>query len=89
MESSAGADDRGDDTFGVAIRDRTGVPRRRTFRLTAIVPRIHIRYDRTTPEGAHQQRQLETFWRSLTSGVEEATSQGEGDQDFEGGPEES
>ena len=87
-EFAEGADDRGDDRFGVAIRDGTGVPRRRTFRLTAIVPRIHMRYDLTTPEGAHQQRQLGTLWRSLTSGVEEAASQG-GGQDVERGLEES
>ena len=89
VESAAGADGRGDDRFGVAIRDGTGVSRRRTFRLTAIVPRIHMRYDRTTPDGAHQQRQLEILWRSLTSGVEEAASQGEGGQDVERGLEES
>ena len=89
VESVAGADGRGDDRFGIAIRDGTLVPRRRTFRLTAIVPTIHMRYDRTTPEGAHQQRQLETSWPSLTSGVEEASSQGEGGQDVERGLEES
>ena len=55
IESAAGADDRRDDGFGVAIRGGTGVSRRRTLRLTAIVPRIHMRYDRTTSEGAHQQ----------------------------------
>ena len=89
VESAAGTDGRGDDRFGVAIRDGTGAPRRRTFRLTAIVLRIHMRYDRTTPDGAHQQRQLEPSWRSLTSGVEEAASQGEGSQDVERGLEES
>ena len=89
VESAAGADGRGDDRFGVAIRDGSGVSRRRTFRLTAIVPRIHMRYDRTTPDGAHQQRQLEILQRSLTSGVEEAASQGEGGQDVERGLEES
>ena len=87
--AAAGAGDRGDDGFGAAIRGGTGMQRRRTFRLTAIVPRIHLRYDRTTPEGAHQRRHLETLRRSLTSGVEEAASQGEGEQDVEGGLEES
>ena len=72
VEIAAGADGRKDDRFGVAIRGGTGVSRRKTFRLTAIVPRIHMRYDRASPDGAHQQRQLETLWRSLTSGVEEA-----------------
>ena len=89
VESAAGADGRGDDRFGVAIRDGTGVSRRRTFRLTAIAPRIHMRYDRTTPDGAHQQRQLETLWRSLTSGVEVAASQGEGGQHVKRGLEDS
>ena len=89
VEGAAGADGRGDDRFGVAIRDGTGVSRRRTFRLTAIVPRMHMRYDRTTPNGAYQQRQSETLWRSLSSGVEEAASQGEGGQDVERGLEES
>ena len=89
IESAAGADGRGDGRVGVAIRGGTGVPRWRTFRLTAIGPKTHVRYDRTIPEGSHQQRQLETLCRSLTSGMEEAASQGEGDQDFEGGLEES
>ena len=51
--------------------------------------RIHMRYDRTTPDGAYQQRQLEILWRSRTSGVEEAASQGGGRQDVERGLEES
>ena len=89
VESAAGADVEGDDRFGVAIQDGTGVSRWRTFRLTAIMPRIHMRYDRTTPDGAHQQRQLEILWRPLTSGVEEAASQGAGGQDDERGLEES
>ena len=72
--SAAGADGRGDDRLGLAIRDGTGVSRRRTFRPTVIVPKIHMRYDRATPDGAHQQRQLEILWRSLTSGLEEAAS---------------
>ena len=61
------------------------MPLRRTFRLTAIVPRLYLRYDRTTAEGAHQQRQLETSWRSLASGVEEAASQVDWNQGVEGG----
>ena len=89
VESAAGADGRGKYQFGVAIRDGAGVSRRRTFRLTEMVPRIHMRYDRTTPDGAHQQRQLETLWRSLTLGVEEAASQGECGQDVERELEES
>ena len=65
-ESVEGADGRGHDRFGVAIPGGTGVPLRRTCRLTAIVSRLHLRYDHTTAERAHQQRQLETLWRSLT-----------------------
>ena len=61
------------------------MPRRITFRLTAIVLRIHLRYDRSTPEETHQQRQLETLWQSLTLGVEEAASQSGGDEAVEGG----
>ena len=79
------ADDRGDDRLGVAIRGGIGVPRRGTFPLTAMEPNVHLRYNRSTPDGAHQQRQLETLWRSLTSGVEERPRrQGEGGQDMEG-----
>ena len=48
VESAGGADDTGDDRFRVAIREGTGPPRRRTFLLTEIVPRIHLRYDRVT-----------------------------------------
>ena len=54
VESTAGADGRGDDRFGVVIRGDTGVSHRRTFRLTVTMPRIHMRYDRTTPDSAHE-----------------------------------
>ena len=89
IESASGADDRENDRIGVLIRGGTGVPPRRTFRLTARAPRIHLRYSRTTPEGVQQQRKLETLWRSLTSGVEEAASRGEGDHNVGEGLEES
>ena len=65
------------------------MPCRRTFRLKAKVPMIHLTYDRTTPDWAQQQGQLETLWRSPTSDVEEAVSQREDDQDVEEGLEES
>ena len=43
VESTEGAASRGDDRFGVAIRGGTGSPRRRTFLLAEIVPKIHLR----------------------------------------------
>ena len=67
-ENAEGAANRGDDRFGVVIRERTGSLRRRTFHLTEILPRIHIRFDRATAEGAHHQQQLEILWRSMASG---------------------
>ena len=71
VESAERVADRGDDRFGVAMRGGTGPPRRRAFLLTAIVPRIHMRYDRAIGRGARQQRQLEILWRSVNSDVEE------------------
>ena len=63
VENAEGAASKGDDQFGVAIRGGTGPPRRRTFLLAEIVPRIHLRYDRSTDRGTHQQRKLEILWR--------------------------
>ena len=65
------------------MRNGTGVLRRGTSPLTAILPRIHMRCYRTTPDGAHQQRPLDRLWRSLTSDVEDAASRGGGGQDVE------
>ena len=87
-ENAEGAADRGDDRFGVVIRRRTGPSRRRTFHLTEILPRIHLRSDRVTADGAHYQQQLEILWRSLASGTEETADQGEGGQRVQGGGEE-
>ena len=84
VESAEGAADRGDDRFGMAIRGGTGPPRGRAF-LTEIMPGIHMRYDRATDRGAHQQRQLKIFWRSVNSGVEEVTNRHEGGQHMHGG----
>ena len=63
VENAEGAASKGDDQFGVAIRGGTGPPRRRTFLLAEIMPRIHLRYDRSTDRGTHQQRKLEILWR--------------------------
>ena len=63
----------------MVIGGKTGPSRRRTFHLTEILPRIHVRYDRATAEVAHHQQQLEILGQSLTSGNEEETEdQGEG-----------
>ena len=72
----------------MVIRGRTGPSRRRAFHLTEILPRIHLREDRATPEGAHHQQQFEILWRSLTSGKEEIANQGKGGQPVQGGGEE-
>ena len=85
VESAEGAADRGDDRFGVGIRGGTGPPRRRAFVLTEIVPRIHMRYDRATDRGAHQQRQLEILWQSANLDVDEVANRHEGDQHMHGG----
>ena len=50
--------DRGDDRFGVAIREGNEPPRRRTFRLPAIIPGIQKRFDSATEWGAHRRGQL-------------------------------
>ena len=84
VESAEGAASRGDDRFGVAIRGGTGPPRRRTFLLAEIVPRIHLRYDRSTDRGTHQQRQLEILWRSLNSDGEKVANRDEGGQHVQG-----
>lgn len=70
------------------IGARTGPSRRRTCHLSEILPRIQLRYDRATSEGAHHQQQLEILWRSLASGNEEIVDQGEDAQPIQGGAEE-
>ena len=84
VESAEGATSKGDDRFGVAIRGGTGPPRRRPFLPAEIVPRIHLRYDRSTDRGTHQQRQLEILWRSLNSNGEEVANRDEGGQHVQG-----
>lgn len=81
MESVHEVHNKGDDRFGVAIRERTGPRRRRGFRLTVVFfPGLLLRYDGATESGAHRQRQSRTLWQSVTSreeSREEAASQGE------------
>ena len=84
MENVQGASDRGDDRFGVAIRQGNGPPRRRTFRLTEITPRIQQRFDGATEWGANRQGQLARFLRSAISDGEEAMNHGENDQQVQG-----
>ena len=83
VESAEGAASRRDDRFGVAIRGGTGPARRKTFLLVEIVPRIHLRCDRYTDRGTHQQRQL-ILWRSLNSDGEEVANRDEGAQHVQG-----
>ena len=71
MENVQGASDRGDDRFGVAIREGNGPPRRRAFRLTDILPRLHQRYDGATVWGVRRREQLARAWRSANSEEEE------------------
>ena len=76
VENIQGGSDRGDYQFGVAIRERDGPPRRRTFRLIEILPRIRQPYDGGTEWGVHRRRQLERSWRSAIAEVEEAAKLG-------------
>ena len=80
MKNVQGASDSGDDRFGVAIREGNGPPRRRTFRLTEIIPRIQQRFDGATEWGAHRRGQLARYWRSAISDGEEARNHAENDQ---------
>ena len=57
VENIQGASDRGDDRFGVPIGRGDGPPRRRTFRLTEIVPRVYHIYDGATEWGVHRRGQ--------------------------------
>ena len=58
VENVQGVSGREYDRFGVVIRERDGPPRRRTFRLIDILPRIHQRYDGATKWGVHRRGQL-------------------------------
>ncbi|CAN0533357.1 unnamed protein product, partial [Laminaria digitata] len=71
VENVQGASDRGDDRFGVVIREGNGPLRRRAFRLTDIIPRLHQRFDGVTQWGVLRRRQLARSWRSAISEEEE------------------
>ena len=70
---------------GWPLEDGLGRPVRERFLLREIVPRTHVRHDRTADRGAHQQRQLEIRWRSVNSGVEEVANRHEGSQHVHAG----
>ena len=70
-ENTRGASDRGDDRFGVAIREETRPLRRRTFRLKERMPRIHQPNDGVTEWRAHRRRQFAVFRQSATFEVQE------------------
>ena len=48
------------------------------------MPRIHLRYERSTDRGTHQLRQSQILWRSLNSDGEEAANRDEGGQHVQG-----
>ncbi|CAN0497336.1 unnamed protein product, partial [Laminaria digitata] len=64
VEYVQGASDRGDGWFGAAIREGNGPPRRRAFRVTDILPRLHLRFDGATEWGVLRRGQLARSWRS-------------------------
>ena len=84
VESVQGAPDRGNDRFGVAIREGNKPPRRRTFHLAEVIPRIQQWFDGATEWGDHRRGQLARYWRSATSEGEEAMNHGENDQEVQG-----
>ena len=61
-----------------------GPPRRGTFLLKQILPRVHQPYDGPTEWETHRRGQLAGVWRSAISEVEEAANQGENGQQVEG-----
>ena len=69
--------------WGRRKRKGNGPPRRRTFLLTHIVPRVRQRYGGATEWGPHRREQLATFWRSAISEVDEGENQEENDQQVE------
>ena len=85
VKNVQGASERGDDRFGVAIREGNRPPRRKTFRLTEIIPRIQQRFDGAAEWGAHRRGQLARYWRSAISEEDEAMNHGENDQQVQGG----
>ena len=74
MDNVRGASGMGEDWFGVTIRGRNGPPRRRTFRITDILPRLHQRFDGVADWGIHRRRQLVRSWRSAISEEEKAAN---------------
>ena len=62
------------------LKIHRGPPRRRTFRLTEIVPRVCQRYGGATEWGVRRLGHLARLWRSAISEVEEATNLGENQQ---------
>ena len=65
VDNVQGASDRREDRFGVIIRGRNGPSRRKTCRLTEIMPRLHQRYDSATEWGMHRRGQLARSWSCL------------------------
>ena len=55
-ESKEGAANRVDTRFGVVMLEEGHNPRWRTCYRTETLPTIHLRYSRTTAEGAHRNR---------------------------------
>lgn len=84
MENVHRASDRVDDWFGVSTIEGSGPPRRRTFIPTAILPRIHQRYDGAPEWGLYRRGQLTLFRWSGISEVEEAANQAENGRHVEG-----
>ena len=54
-------------SVGGTHRRGGGLPRRRTFRFTEIVPRVCPRYDGATEWDVHRRGQLARSWRSAIS----------------------
>ena len=53
--------DRGDDRFGVVIREGTRPLRQRPFCLMGILPKIRLPYDGAAEWGVHRRRQSACF----------------------------
>ena len=71
MDNVQGGSGRGEDRFEVTLRGRNGQPRRRTFRLTESLPRVHQPFGGTTDWDIHIRGQLARSWRSAISEEEE------------------
>ena len=84
VENVQGTSDRGDDRFGVGLREGNEPGCRRTFRLTETKPIMHQRFDGATEWGAQKRRQLARYWRSAISEGKEAMSHGGNDQEAQG-----